>query len=458
MLFHHILIIFRNFKRNKSTFLINLIGLSTGLTCALLIYLWVNDEIHVDRFNKNDSLLFQVMQNSPDGSEIQTTEYTPGILARALAEEIPEIEFATSVVPASWFDEKGVLVLNETFMKVSSQFVDKNYFNIFSCDFIEGNKNQVLKDKYSMAISDELALKLFNTTQNIIGKTVTWNQDVISGVFEITGIFKMPPSNATAQFDLLLNYDLFIDAHPWLKEWGNSDPSTFVAIKEGTDSRVLNSKIEGFLKSKNQYSEDKLFLQQYSKRYLYGRYENGVPTGGRIEYVRLFSIVAIFILIIACINFMNLSTAKASRRLKEVGIKKAIGANRETLIYQYLGESMLMTALSLVLSVLVVVLFLPFFNEIAGKQLTLSFSKEHILPIICILLFTGLISGSYPALYLSGFSPIQVLKGKLSGSIGEFWARKGLIIFQFIISVALIVSVLVVYKQIEYVQSKKPGL
>ncbi|MBN1820550.1 MAG: ABC transporter permease [Prolixibacteraceae bacterium] len=457
MLLHHILIIYRKFKQNKSSFFINLLGLSIGLACALLIYLWVNDELHVDKFNKNDNRIFQVMQNYTDGNEIQTWEYTQGILARALAEEIPEIQYAATVVPASWFDGKGTIKLGETSIKADGQYATKDYLNIFSCDLVVGNKNQVLTDKYSVAISEELAGKLFVKAEKCIGKTIEWNQDEISGLFQITGIFKSPPANATAQFDLLFNYDIFQDAHPWLAEWGNSDPSTFVVVQNETDVSVLNAKIKNFLKSKSQDSGYTLFLQKYSDRYLYSRYENGQPSGGRIEYIRLFSIVAIFILIIACINFMNLSTAKASGRFKEIGIKKAVGANRAILIYQHLGESMLMTLISLMLSIGVVVLFLPYFNEITGKQLVFTFGKELIFSIVGILLFTGLVAGSYPALYLSGFRPVEVLKGKLRGSVAEFWARKGLVIFQFVISVTLIVSVLVVYKQIEFVQSKNLG-
>src|SRR5512145_733663 len=400
MLLHHILIIYRKFKQNKSSLIINLLGLSTGLACALLIYLWVNDELHVDKYNKNDSRIFQVMQNNNDGKKIQTIQNTPGILARALADEIPEIQYAATVVPASWFNKQGIAKLGETSIKAEGQYATKDYLDIFSCELVVGDKNQVLADKYSVAISEELAGKLFDKPENIIGKTIEWNQDAISGSFQITGIFKSPPVNATAQFDLLFYYDIVQDANLWLTEWRNSGPSTFVVVKNGTDVSVLNDKIKNYLKSKSPDSENTLFLQKYSDRYLYSRYENGLPSGGRIEYVRLFSIVALFVLIIACINFMNLSTAKASGRLKEIGIKKAVGANRAVLIYQYLGESMIMTFISLMLSIVVVVLFLPFLNEITGKQLVFTFGKELIFSIVGILLFTGLVAGSYPALYL----------------------------------------------------------
>lgn len=454
---HNLLLIFRNFKRFKSAFFINLIGLSTGLACALLIYLWVNDELRVDKFHENDSRLFQVMQNLQNADGAMTIEATPGRLAEALAEEIPEIDYAASVVPATWFSGKGILSFGDRRIRAGGQFVGKDYFDIFSCNFIEGDKSDALSDKYSIALSEELALKLFNSTDNIVGKTVEWNQYDFGGLYHVTGVFKNPPSSATAQFDLLLNYDLFFEKRPGLQYWGNSDPSTFVILKAGTDVGQVNEKIEDFLKSKNEGSNNTLFLQRYSERYLRGRYENGVPSGGRIEYVRLFSIVAIFILLIACINFMNLSTAKASRRLKEVGIKKAIGAGRRALIFQYFQESLLMAFLSLIVAVFLVELFLPQFNAITEKELALAINSNMILSALGIAFLTGIISGSYPALYLSGFKPAMVLKGKLDASMGDVWARKGLVIFQFAISVILIVSVLVVYKQIGYVQSKNLG-
>jgi ABC-type antimicrobial peptide transport system permease subunit len=242
-----------------------------------------------------------------------------------------------------------------------------------------------------------------------------------------------------------------------LLHWGNSDPSTFIVVKKGTDIALLNNKIKDFVEKKDKNSGNTLFLSRFSDGYLYGKYENGVQAGGRIAYVKLFSIIAVFILIIACINFMNLSTARASRRLKEVGIKKVVGASRSALIFQYIGESVLMAFLSLILAVIFISLLLPVFNEITGKQLDLHFNANLILSILGITLLTGLIAGSYPAFYLSSFNPVTVLKGKLSTSFGELWVRKGLVIFQFTLSVIFIAAVLIVYKQLNYIQSKNLG-
>jgi len=278
----------------------------------------------------------------------------------------------------------------------------------------------------------------------------------------ITGVFKDVPANSSEQFDFILPFDAFRDLMGMKSSdinWDNTAPFfTYVLVKENSNLDLLNKKMGGLLKSKGKNSQDRtLFLKPYADNYLYGQYENGVATGGRIEYVRLFSIIAILIVLIACINFMNLSTAKASKRIKEVGIKKAIGAQRNTLIHQYLGEAFIMTLLSLAIAVSLATLLLPQFNEITRKHLALSFDASVIMALAVIAILTALFAGAYPALYLSGQSPAKVLKGQFKSSLGELWARKGLVVFQFAASVIFIVSVLVVYKQIEFIQTKNPG-
>jgi ABC-type antimicrobial peptide transport system permease subunit len=256
---------------------------------------------------------------------------------------------------------------------------------------------------------------------------------------------------------MLFNFDLFVAKRPMMKFWGNSDPGTFVILKKETDINRFNAKIKEYLHTKDPNLTTQLFAVNYSYKYLHGQFENGVQAGGRITYVKLFSMIGLFILIIACINFMNLSTAKASGRIKEVGIKKAVGALRSSLVFQYLGESLLMAFLSLIFAVVLLILLVPQFNEITGKHIVLHFDGLLILTVLAITLLTGLIAGSYPAFYLSGFSPAMVLKGKLKTSVGELMVRKGLVVFQFTISVIFIVSVLVVYKQIQYIQTRNLG-
>ena len=457
MLRHNLILIYRSFKRFRSTFIINLLGLSTGLASALLIYLWVNDELTMDKFHEKDSRLYQVRENWSEDTGGNTTIESSGPAADALKADMPEVEYAAALAPPTWpqFD-RFVLSANERITRATGQYAGKDYFNIFSYKLIQGDANRALADKNSIVISEDLALKLFNTKHDIVGKAIEFQHDrelLVSGVFENI------PSSSSTHFDFVLPFEIFEEIAPWSLDWNSSGPYIYVVLREGTDVRAFNKKIEDFVQKKTngKITSRKMFLTPYSGNYLYGNYENGVQSGGRIEYVRLVSVIALFILAIACINFMNLSTAKAATRIKEVGVKKALGAGRKRLVIQYLGESMFMTLLSLIAAVAIVGLVLPQFNVITGKQLELRPDAGLVVSLICILLFTGVIAGSYPALYLSGFNPVTVLKGKLNSSVGEVWVRKGLVAFQFALSIILIVSVLVLYKQIDFVQRQNLG-
>ena len=459
MLKHFYRIIYRNFKRFKGAFLINLIGLSSGLACAVLIYLWVDNELHINNFNKNDSRLFQVMENTPNAKGITTVASTPDLLSQALKDEIPEVEYAASVTPSSFFGN-FILSTEDKKTKAEGQFASKDFFNIFSYDLLQGDPNLVLSGTNSVVISEQLARKIFNTTENVIGKSFNWELAEYKKQAVISGIFKGIPPNSTEKFDFVLSRDAWLDLclyHHSNINWDNHNPCTYVVLKKSTDALKFNNKIAGFIKTKYHNSNVTLFIRPYSDGYLYNKYENGIQTGGRIEYVRLFSLIALLILIIACINFMNLSTAKASRRMKEVGIKKTIGASRRSLVFQYLGESILITFLSLLIALLIVVLILPRFNDITGKHLVLSLNYKLILFFLGITLLTGCAAGSYPALYLSGFDPAVILKGKIKNSVSELFARKGLVVFQFTMAVILIIAVMVVNAQMEFIQTKNPG-
>ena len=451
MLKHYLLIIYRNFTRAKSYFLINVLGLSTGLACTLLIYLWVRDEYRMDKFGADDERRYEVMEHQRYADEIMTTTSTPGLLAESLEAEMPEVEFAATT---SWVNDY-TLSIGERNVKAKGFHAGKDYFQIFPFRMLQGQPSQVLEDKLGMVISRELAIKLFGNESDAMGKTVEFQH---SKSFHVTGVFDGTPSNSSMQFDFVMSFELFKDESPWVKEWGNNGPSTYLTLHKGTDSDAFTAKIRDYIKGKDKESNVSLFLQPHHERYLHGKFENGVQSGGRIEYVRLFSIIAVFILLIACINFMNLATARASRKAKEVGIKKSIGAQRRSLVMQYMCESMIVAGISLILAALVVWLFLPQFNLITGKRIELSIQDpELVLWFTGITILTGIIAGSYPAFYLSGFKPASVLKGQMKGSIGELWARKGLVVFQFFLSVILIVSVLVIYKQIRFVQSKNLG-
>ena len=451
MLKHYLLIVYRKFLRAKSYFLINLVGLATGLACTLLIYLWVRDEVRMNKFHTLDSRLFQVMEHQQYADEIMTTTSTPGILSETLKEEFPEVEFAATT---TWVNPYTLSVKDHN-VKAEGYHVGEDFFQIFSYKLLQGNAVQVLEDKLSIVVSRDLAIKLFGTEENAIGKTVEVQHDKS---FHVTGVFEGTPATSSIQFEFVMSFEEYKDNNKWVLEWGNNGPSSFLVLREGASADDFSKKIKDYIKGKEKDSHVSLFLRKYSDQYLFGKFENGIQSGGRIEYVELFSIIAVFILIIACINFMNLSTARASRKAKEVGIKKSIGAQRGSLIIQYISESMIIAFAALIIAWVVVWLFLPEFNVITGKKITLSFNdSELILWLSGITLFTGLIAGSYPAFYLSGFKPAAVLKGEMRGSVGELWARKGLVVFQFFLSVILIVSVLVIYKQIQYVQTKNLG-
>lgn len=461
MLKHNFLLIFRNYKRFKSAFLINLIGLSTGLTCTMLIYLWVNDELKFDKFHEKNDRLFQVLEHEREGSSIKTSSHTAEFLAAALAGEMPEVEYSTVVTPPNFFPSFTVFT-DDHHVKAVGKFADKDFFNIFSYGLVQGNPSQVLTGKNNIVISESLAKSLFNSVESCIGKSIRWRLLYLKGEVTIAGVFKDVPSNSSERFDFIMPFDFFKDLVGIQNSKNNWDATppflTYLVVKEKADLRLLNSKIQNFLKHKGATSQHRsLFLQLYSRNYLYGHYENDKESGGRIEYVKLFATIAIFILLIACTNFVNLSTAKAIRKVKEAGIKMTLGAQRKTIIHQYLSEALALTSLSVIIAIGLVSLLLPQFNEITGKSLVLHLNTEIILAIIILTLITAFLAGIYPAFYLSGFNPAKVLKGEFRTSLGELWARKGLVVFQFALSLIFIVSVLIVYKQIEFVQAKYLG-
>lgn len=450
MIRHALRLAFRNFLRHKSSFFINLTGLATGLACALLIFLWVNDELQVDKFHDKDARLFQVMEYQQYAADVMTTTSTPGLLAETLAEEIPEIEHAATI---TW-PNRYTLTVGEKNIKAAGYDVGADFFHLFSFPLLEGQADQVLRDINAIVLSRSTAENMFGSVAGAMGQALELNHE---DVYTVTGVFEDVGASSSMQFDFLKTFEKYKKENEWVLSWGNNGPGTIVTLVKGADPAVVNEKIAGFVKERNEQSNVTLFLKPYSERYLYGRYENGKPAGGRVEYVRLFSIIAVFILLIACINFMNLSTARASLRAKEVGVKKAVGADRSSLIRQFLSESTLLSLLSLLIALVLVRLFLPEFNVITDKDITMHFDPGLAAVFLGIVLFTGLLSGSYPALYLSSFRPVAVLKGELRTSLGELWARRGLVVFQFTLSVILIVAVLVVYQQLQYVQNKNLG-
>jgi putative ABC transport system permease protein len=448
----------RSLVKDRFSTGLNLLGLSTGLACALFIYLWISDEIRVDKFHQQDSQLYQVMENQQNSQVIKTVEWTPAPLAESMLSELPEVQQAVTVMPAHFFPEAVLFVSPSKPVKAKPQFASASFFDVFSYKLLRGNKNQVLTDKNALVISEELAKRLFGSSQNSLGKVLNWQLLDWKGRGRIAGVFANTPSNSTQQFDLVLPFETFMDLLPRFKNnWQASSPSTYLLLKGTTNSNLFNQKIAGFVKTKNKDSNVTLFIRKYSDQYLYGTYQNGQQAGGRIGYVRLFATVALFILAIACINFMNLSTAKASKRLKEIGIKKAIGVSRNQLIYQYLGESIALSMLAMLMAITLVVVLLPIFNQITEKQIVLTPTLNQTLVFLTISFVTGLVAGSYPALYLSSFNPLSILRGQIKSSPGEVWIRKGLVIFQFTISIIMILGVFIVTDQLAFIQSKNLG-
>ena len=352
------------------------------------------------------------MKNSP-----QTLP--PGILGENLKLDFPDIQYAATT---TWINP-ALLSHENTFFKEAGYHVGEDFFNIFTYPLLAGHPDNVLKDKSSICISRDVAVKFFGNTENAMGKTLRYEDD---RNFVVSGVFENINPKSTHVFDFVLPLKDFLDKNNWATEWGNNGPHTYAILQEGADANDVTEKISGYIKTKEEDSHVDLFLKKYSEQYLYGKYTNGEPDGGRIDYVRLFSVIAVFILVIACINFMNLSTARASKRAHEVGVRKAIGADRSRLIRQYIGEAVLISFFSMALAFLITILLLPQFNEITDKTISLRLTPEIIGVCILTILVTGVLAGSYPALYLTHFNPVQVLKGEIKSSAGEIWGPEGI--------------------------------
>ncbi|MBD2700719.1 ABC transporter permease [Spirosoma sp. BT702] len=450
MLRNYFKIAWRNLWKNKTFSFINILGLALGMACSLLIMLWVQDEQHMDRFHANDSRLYRVMENQHYVGVINTFASTPGILAENIVKDFPEIQMASQ---ALW-EEQTLFTVGNTFEKEKGRSVQGDFLTMFSFPLKEGDPKTALKRPDGLVISQKIADKYFKG-QDPMGKIIRVdNKDDLM----VTGILADMPEASSLKFDYLMSYDRWQKTNQWSKEWGNNGPRCYVMLAPNASVDKVNAKIKNYIKTKNKDSNVELFLQNYGESYLYSKWESGKQDGGRIEYVRIFSIVAIFILAIACINFMNLATARSVKRAREVGVRKVVGAYKNSLIGQFLGESMLITLLSLVFSVLIVLLFLPVFNELTTKKLSLNFTDPtFLLLLLGLSVVTGLLSGSYPALFMSSLNPVVILKGSLKFRASSTYFRKGLVVLQFGLSIMLILGTLVVYRQIQYIQNKNLG-
>lgn len=453
MLRNYFVIAWRSLLKDKQFSTLNVLGLSAGLACTLLIFLWVNDELNFDRFFTNEDRMYRLLEQRTVNGITSHTHESSGRLSDAVKQALPEVAYAAAVAPASWFPPKTLSVGDKN-IKANVQYADKDYFNIFSFTLLEGEKTEVLSTKSAIVLSDELAIKLFGTTHDIIGKPVVFDHDT---TFYVSGVFKKMSANSSQQFDFLLPFDYFRAVKDWVTYWDHSGPHNFVLLKEETSGAAFNKNVENIIANNTGNKNRKVVGVKFSDGYLHNHYGDSVQSGERIQYVKLFTALAAFILVIACINFMNLSTAKASRRLKEVGIKKVVGARRGQLIVQFLTESILLTLFALVIALAVATILLPQFNQLTGKTIELRFTWQLVSGIILIVLITGILAGSYPALYISGFNPLAILKGKLKTSTAELLSRKGLVVFQFTLSTILIVAVTVIYQQVNHIKNMNLG-
>ncbi|HAO48076.1 MAG TPA: hypothetical protein DCR35_01475 [Runella sp.] len=443
-------IAFRNLLKNKVYSLINIMGLALGMACSLMIMLWVQDEINMDGFHANGTRLYRVMENQYYSGKIETYASTPGILAENITKDIPEIEMASQFL----WEEQPLFSVGNTFDKEKGRYVQGDFLRLFSFPLEKGDAKTALKRPDGVVISKKLAQKYF-PNQDPIGKTIKVdNKDAVM----VTGVLKELPKNNSIQFDFLMSYDRWQKTNAWSKEWGNNGPRCYVLLAKNASLEKVNAKIKNYIKTKNRDSNVELFLQSFPESYLYSKWDSGKQDGGRIEYVRIFSIVAIVILLIACINFMNLATARSVKRAKEVGVRKVIGAVKGVLVGQFMGEAILITSLSLLISIVLVFVLLPTFNLLTEKELTLNFTDPRILAtLLGLTVFTGLVAGSYPALFMSSLNPVVVLKGSLKFKPSATYFRKGLVVFQFALSIMLIVGMVIVHEQLDYLQTKNSG-
>jgi putative ABC transport system permease protein len=443
----------RNFWKNKTDSFLNIFGLAIGIACAGLIFLWVEDEVNFDKFNLKKDRLFLVRMNQKYDSYILTHSSTPGVMAPAMKDEIPEVANACRVTEGN---PSLLFSIGDKSVYAMGKFAEASLFSMFSLPFVEGNASSAFTQLYSLVITEKTREKFFGKEKNVIGKTVRFEnkQDYI-----ITGVLKDLPANSSLQFEWIAPFQIWYKVSPWAHEWGNSCLSTYVELKPGTNPKSVNKQLYNYIQKRAAASISHPFLFSMNDWHLYDKFENGKQTrGGQIEYVRMFSIIAWIILFIACINFMNLATARSEKRAREVGVRKVLGAGKKRLVIQFIGEAFFMAMLAAIAAVFIISFALPAFNTIVQKNLALGLDvPSHIITLLLITIICGLVAGSYPSLYLSSFNPVFVLKGLKLKTGSAAYIRKGLVVLQFTVSIALIIGTIIIYQQIQHAKSRNLG-
>lgn len=454
----------RNIRKNKLFSAINILGLSLGIALCFIIMLYVQDELSYDRFNKNAGNIARVVFNANINGGKISESIVMAPVAQTMKNDFPEVQDATRLVA---YGASKITYGDKSFKDDQFAFVDPNFFNIFTLPFLEGNAKAALLQPHTVVITKTTAQKYFGK-EEAIGKTLGFNNN--TEVYKVTGVINDVPANSHFHFDMFGSMTAWEQAKS--DSWMYGNFYTYLLLKPGTDYTKMESKLPGMVQKymgpqiqrdmglslqqfRTKGNELGFVLQPLTSIHLYSKTSTELEPGGDASYVYIFGAIAIFMLLVACINFINLSTASASKRAKEVGVRKVAGSGRFQLIKQFLSESMMITMFALIIALVLVDIALPAFNNISGKQLT--FDAKPLLAFITLGLLVGLIAGIYPSFYLSSFQPIKVLKGKFTGTNKSFGLRSGFVVFQFFISVGLIISTIVVYQQMKYIQNKTLG-
>jgi predicted permease len=450
MIFNFIKIAIRTLLKNKGYSFLNIFGLAIGITCASLIFLWIEDEVNFNSgFEKQDQVYYVPTHQEYEG-EWQTFNSTPGPLAEAMKSEIP------GVIRASRTKHREFLfAVNDNAINSSGRYVDEDFLSIFSLKFIEGNATDAFQNPEAIVITQELAEQLYGNNAKVLGKVLKVNN---ADNYVITGVIANLPKNVTFPFNWIAPFQRYSNGQEWMTGYGSFFADTFVELSPQADFATVDAQVRNLLEKKTDDNDSKAFLHSIKDWHLRGKFENGKQVGGRITYVRLFAVIALIILLIACINFMNLSTARSEKRANEVGVRKAMGSGRSRLIFQFMIEALIIAFIATLVSALLLVILLPQFNLLVEKELVLGFAKPlHMLVLFAITLICGVFAGIYPAFYLSAFKPVEVLKGLKATRSSATFIRKGLVIGQFTISIVFIISTILVYQQIQHVKNRDLG-
>jgi putative ABC transport system permease protein len=458
MLQNYFKIAWRNIVKTKGYSALNISGLAAGMSVALLIGLWVNYQFTYDKFLPDNDRLYQVRRNyvSSNGEVLNFTS-TSLKLADALRNQIPEIE---NVSECDW--SRSGLKVGEKKLLSGGMHMNSNFLQMFRFPMVQGNPNTALKDPYSIVLTEATAKSLFGN-ENPIGKYVRFdNKDNL----KVTALLKDIPGNSSFQFSWIVPFAYFEQTNSYIKDqraggFGNNSYNIYVQLKKGITYSQVAPKIK-FIERTEKNNQNamlsEVIFQPMANWHLYGNYENRVETGGFVEYVRMFSIIGALVLLIACINFINLATARSEKRAREVGVRKALGSLRKDLIFQFLTESFLLTSIAFFIALVLVTLLLPGFNQLTESLIVIPYSS----PVFWIWMLIGvsataLIAGSRPAFYLSGFNPVKVLKGKMHVGRTATLPRKILVVVQFSCSIALIICTIIIYQQIQYAKDRPTG-